>query len=126
MELTPPYGGCPFCQIAAGWIDAKILCTWMATTTPALAIEPLNPVTPGHALIIPMAHVPDFTTHPALSASLMGHAADYAAAVGGDMNLITSKGDAATQTVHHLHLHVVPRRPDDGLHLPWTNQGANL
>jgi histidine triad (HIT) family protein len=35
-------------------------------------------------------------------------------------NLITSKGSAATQTVFHLHVHLVPRQVDDGLPLPWT------
>lgn len=39
-------------------------------------------------------------------------------------NLITSKGDAATQSVLHLHVHVVPRQADDDLPLPWTPQHA--
>jgi histidine triad (HIT) family protein len=120
--LATPYNGCPFCQIAAGWLTAEVICSWMATTMPALAIRPLNPVTPGHMLVIPMAHVPDFTTRPEISAGLMAHAADLADAVGGDMNIISSKGPAATQTVFHLHLHLVPRTAVDGLALPWTNQ----
>ena len=37
-------------------------------------------------------------------------------------NLITSVGAAATQTVKHLHIHIVPRHEGDGLHLPWTEQ----
>lgn len=37
-------------------------------------------------------------------------------------NIITSRGSAATQTVYHLHLHVVPRREGDGLGLPWTDR----
>ena len=37
-----------------------------------------------------------------------------------DFNLITSAGSLATQTIGHLHVHIVPRRPGDGLHLPWT------
>ena len=35
------------------------------------------------------------------------------------MNLITSRGRAATQSVFHLHLHLVPRADNDGLALPW-------
>jgi diadenosine tetraphosphate (Ap4A) HIT family hydrolase len=46
----------------------------------------------------------------------------YAGRIGGDYNLITSSGSAATQTVPHMHIHYVPRRADDGLHLPWTGQ----
>ncbi|MYX67350.1 histidine triad (HIT) family protein [Streptomyces sp. KhCrAH-43] len=37
----------------------------------------------------------------------------------GPMNLITSKGREATQSVFHLHLHLVPRAAGDGLALPW-------
>lgn len=41
--------------------------------------------------------------------------------------IITSIGANATQTVRHTHLHVVPRRPGDGLALPWTHEcGDNL
>ncbi len=37
-------------------------------------------------------------------------------------NIITSLGREATQTVNHLHIHVVPRERNDGLRLPWTDQ----
>ncbi len=53
----------------------------------------------------------------------MRHAAELAAEVG-DCNVITSRGAAATQTVRHLHVHVVPRRQGDGILLPWTDPGA--
>ena len=49
----------------------------------------------------------------------MHRASELAADLGGDMNLITSKGRPATQSVFHLHLHLVPRKVDDGLALPW-------
>ena len=39
-----------------------------------------------------------------------------------DYNLITSAGIPATQSVLHLHIHIVPRYENDGLHLPWTDQ----
>ena len=87
-----------------------------------LVFEPLNPVTPGHLLVVPKTHVEDFASDPFVSAQAMGLAASIAAEQGGDFNLITSKGEAATQTVGHLHLHLVPRRAQDGLQLPWSNQ----
>jgi histidine triad (HIT) family protein len=86
-----------------------------------MAFVPLNPVTPGHVLVIPTIHVADFTTKPSVSAFVMHKAAELAADIG-PCNLITSKGREATQSVFHLHVHLVPRQLDDGLLLPWSNQ----
>lgn len=44
----------------------------------------------------------------------------FARMVGVDHNLIINQGPAASQTVEHLHVHYVPRRPNDGLKLPWS------
>lgn len=107
---------CPFCQrIAAGQYDYD--------DGDTVAFEPLNPVTPGHFLVIPRKHVTDAMAHP-LAASRAMH---FAAALAGLMeldacNFITSAGAPATQTVFHLHIHVVPRREGDRLALPWTSQ----
>jgi histidine triad (HIT) family protein len=110
---------CPFCEIIAGRAPAVILEEW----TGAMAIKPLNPVTPGHVLIIPKVHVADFAVSPLVSATVMEYAARFTVEWGvGDANVITSRGAAATQTVEHLHLHVIPRTVGDGLHLPWTGQ----
>lgn len=96
-------------------------------TYPYFVIEPLDPVTPGHLLVIPRAHVPDFRSHPRLLGAMMQSAADLAAngeVVGQSFtpgcNLIVSAGAAASQTVPHMHVHVVPRRDGDGLTLPWS------
>ena len=117
--------GCPFCAIVAGDAPAQIVARW----TDALAILPLNPVTPGHTLVIPRRHVADALEDPKLTGFLFQCAADLAqedmyadAQQRPDWNLLTSVGPAATQTVRHLHVHLVPRRPGDGLHLPWTGQ----
>jgi histidine triad (HIT) family protein len=107
---------CPFCKrIEAGQYDYESL--------GSVAFQPLNPVTPGHFLVVPRKHVADAFEVPRIT----GYAAQFAAALAKEMglescNLITSVGSAATQTVRHLHWHVVPRRALDGLHLPWTEQ----
>lgn len=106
---------CPFCAIVAGDAPATVLAVW----PDAVAIEPLNPVTPGHVLVIPREHVKDFAQDPFVTAAVMHRAAQHARTVGGEMNLITSRGEAATQSVFHLHVHLVPRREGDGLALPW-------
>jgi histidine triad (HIT) family protein len=110
-----PEQSCPFCEIVAGRASATVLCEW----SDAIMITPLDPVTIGHMLVIPKRHVPDFTSDPEVSASVMLHAARIMRGTDRHMNLITSKGRAATQSVFHLHLHLVPRAEGDGLALPW-------
>lgn len=99
-------------------------------------IEPLNPVTPGHLLVIPRVHVADFRVDPWLLAATMQAAAVVAADTAADevvqegrpplpgCNLIVSAGAEATQTVPHVHVHVIPRREGDGLLLPWSAPDA--
>lgn len=102
---------CPFCVMA----------TERPGDTDVMIVEPLNPVTLGHVMAVPRKHFADATADPAEAAKVFFVAATFVRG-GGDYNLITSIGKWATQTVHHFHLHLVPRREDDGLHLPWTNQ----
>lgn len=103
---------CPFCQIVAGTAPATIVREW----DDAMAIVPLKPVTEGHTLVIPYAHVRDLTHVPSVTGAVMARAAEIAIP---PCNIITSAGREATQSVFHLHLHIVPRREDDGLALPW-------
>lgn len=89
-----------------------------------LCMEPLNPVTKGHLIVFSAKHSIDFMDNVSITMAVMEQASKIAKKLGGDFNLITSKGKNATQSVFHLHLHVhlVPRSKDDGLKLPWTNQ----
>ncbi len=105
MEKKP----CPFCQMFEG------------KETDIIAITPLNPVVPSHVLIIPREHISDFSANPQVFADVAEYASMYAKG-RGDYNLITSKGKSATQSVFHLHVHLVPREEGDGLALPWTGQ----
>lgn len=109
-----PQSACPFCyRIAADDVEQD--------HGQVVAFTPLNPVTPGHLLVIPKIHVEAATVDPVITAETMRVASILAAHVG-DCNLITSVGLHATQTVYHLHIHIVPRRRGDGLTLPWTGQ----
>ena len=110
---------CPFCiRIAAN--------EYTLFDEHCVAFEPLNPVTPGHLLVVPRKHVPDAGSHPTTASRAMYFAAQLVGACGWaeSYNLITSAGSAATQTVGHLHIHIVPREDGDGLMLPWTAQKA--
>jgi histidine triad (HIT) family protein len=89
----------------------------------AVTFRPLNPVGPGHRLFVPKAHVADALEDPMVTAMTTRFACEWAAREGvGACNLITSRGPEATQSVYHLHLHLIPRLKDDGLALPWTGQ----
>lgn len=129
---------CPFCGYAG---PSPILFDFAGEV---IGFEPLYPVVKGHLLIVPRRHVEHFGEDPALSARVMECAAKIARGfdvhgdeygrvvtgprvagqrvlpVGESYNVITSVGAAATQTVKHLHVHLVPRREGDGLKLPWS------
>lgn len=117
---------CDFCAIAGGQNrSVEIVCEareW-------IAFFPLEPATPGHTLVIPRAHVSNlWQVKPSLAAELMdgvvrvGRAIDRALRPDG-MNLITSAGRVAEQTIFHVHLHVVPRWSQDGFGPIWPREG---
>lgn len=111
---------CPFCLIVAGKAEAEIIHRWQD----AIAIRPLNPVVDGHLIVISNSHVENALSYPFVTASTMQRAVELASIYGCDLNIITSVGAAATQTIKHLHIHIVPRFENDGLSLPWTGQAA--
>nr|WP_257003008.1 HIT domain-containing protein [Streptomyces sp. Alain-F2R5] len=63
---------------------------------------------PGHVFVQPRVHVEDAGTDWEVTAAVMRRAAELMAEHPA-ANLITSRGEAATQSVFHLHVHVVPR-----------------
>lgn len=90
-----------------------------------VTFEPLNPVVPGHLLVVPVEHVQDALSDTGITALTMLRAADVAKdRCLAPCNIMTSVGREATQSVFHLHIHIVPRRAGDGLMLPWTGQQA--
>jgi len=119
---------CPFCQIANGQ-DSTVLV--VAEAPEWVAFFPPEPATNGHTLIIPRVHVPDFW---ALEAHLACSLTQAAQQVGvalrriiqpEGLNLITSAGAAAEQTVFHVHLHVVPRWSSDGFGRIWPDSDVS-
>jgi histidine triad (HIT) family protein len=113
---------CEFCNIIHGNdTSAEIVCEGASW----LAFFPLNPATPGHTLVIPREHVRDLwhlqptQGNDLMSAAITVGRAIQSALTPGGMNLITSAGEAAEQTVFHLHLHLVPRWKMDGFGRIW-------
>lgn len=86
----------------------------------ALALVPLGPVVEdGHLLVIPRAHVADVAEDACVSAATMARAAQILADLDWSANVVTSRGSEATQSVFHLHLHIVRRVTGDAVSLPW-------
>ena len=96
-----------------------------------IAFMDINPVTPGHLLVVPRSHLPALAD---VSDGLGGHlfnvakrlaAALRASDVRADgINLFYADGEAALQEVFHAHLHVIPRYPEDGFTID-ANWGTN-
>lgn len=121
-----PEEECDFCAIARGEDQSvEVVCegeSW-------IAFFPPQPATPGHTLVIPRSHAPDlWSVEPEAAADLMAAVirvgrAIREAVVPEGMNLITSSGEAAEQTVYHAHLHLVPRWRADGFDEIWPPKG---
>jgi len=103
------------CRIASGDLDAEIL----ARTEGALAFLDHRPVFYGHALIAPLHHV---ETLPDLSPEALSPVMELVQRVAAAM--VTGLGaqgsfvgvnNMVSQSVPHLHVHVIPRTKGDGL-----------
>lgn len=112
---------CEFCKIVSRRTPAEVI----YETPTTLAFFPLKPATRGHTMVIPKQHVANFLdASPATMADLavvsshVGRAIDQVMQPDG-MNLITSAGEAASQSVMHLHVHLVPRWWDDTIGDIW-------
>lgn len=85
----------------------------------ALAFLDSRPLFPGHVLLVPREHVRDFPElPPPVVAPLFGTAQRLCRAVETAMNAegtFVAINNRVSQSVPHLHIHVVPRRKGDGL-----------
>jgi histidine triad (HIT) family protein len=106
---------CKFCVIAAGELDATIVHEGDAT----IAFLDNRPLFPGHVLLIPRDHhetIEDLP--PALVEPLFAEARRMAGAVRRAMaseGTFVALNNRVSQSVPHLHVHIVPRNRKDGL-----------
>jgi histidine triad (HIT) family protein len=108
-------GACTFCRIVKGELPASVV----LDTPDLLAFLDTKPVFHGHVLLVPKVHVTTYKELPAelvaefaLTAQRLEVAVETGLAVPGSMVLVNN---IVSQSVPHLHLHVIPRRPKDGL-----------
>ena len=113
--MAPAAAACTFCAIAAGDLPAAIV----LDDPDVLGFLDLRPVFPGHVLLVPRNHVETLPELPPDQLPvLFGAAQRVAAAVLPAMEsdgTFVAMNNRVSQSVPHLHVHVVPRRFKDGL-----------
>ncbi|MBM3665996.1 MAG: HIT family protein [Actinobacteria bacterium] len=108
-------GDCLFCRIAAGHEPAEVVYSDELT----LAFLDTRPLFHGHSLLIPRAHHETLADLPdELVAAVFANARLLSAAIPEAMERpgsFVALNNVVSQSVPHLHVHVVPRRKKDGL-----------
>jgi len=113
---------CPFCEIV-GRDDPDAREVYRDEFT--VAFFPTEPAVLGHTMVIPRAHVPDIWH---LEESQAEHLSVTTLRIAGairdslhpdGLNVIQSNGEAASQTVMHVHVHLVPRTTADRIGRIW-------
>jgi histidine triad (HIT) family protein len=106
---------CLFCQIASGALPAPIV----FEDDHSLALLDHRPLFPGHCLVIPRQHIETIGDLPArqigplfTAAQTLCLAVEEALGAEGSFLAVNNR---VSQSVPHLHIHVVPRRRKDGL-----------
>lgn len=113
---------CPFCAIVAGG-DPDVREVYR--NEHVVAFFPTEPAVIGHVLVVPKRHMEDiWGLEPEESAELSTAVLRLSTALRSallpeGLNVIQSNGEAATQTVPHLHVHLVPRRSGDAMGPIW-------
>ncbi|MDA8397322.1 MAG: HIT family protein [Actinomycetota bacterium] len=107
---------CIFCQIASGESGAEVV----HRDATRMVILDHAPLFPGHCLVFPIMHYNELADCPGEvlgSLSQLGQKVALAQreVLGCDGNFMATNA-VVSQSVPHLHLHVVPRRRKDGLH----------
>ncbi|MGW5189295.1 HIT family protein [Kribbella sp. NPDC004138] len=106
---------CLFCSIIAGTTPAQIV----LDTQDVVGFLDIRPVFKGHTLIVPRAHVPTMVEMTdEVMIPLFGAARSVASAVRTAFDAqgsFVAVNNVVSQSVPHLHVHVVPRTKGDGL-----------
>jgi histidine triad (HIT) family protein len=115
VTAPAPVAGCVFCAIAAGSIPASMV---MRDDDVAAFLD-ARPVFKGHVLVVPRVHTPTLLDMPAadlgtLFGSVQRIARAVEAGLGADGTFV-AMNNKVSQSVPHLHVHVVPRKKKDGL-----------
>ncbi len=120
---------CPFCNILSGNLEGTIIYQDEICT----AIMDIQPINPGHILVISNQHIPDLAgLPPDIGKQIFAVGQKLASALRRSsvqcegVNLFLADGKAAMQDVFHTHLHVIPRFEGDGFGFTFSPRYAEL
>ena len=118
--MPVPSSHCIFCDMIRGAAEVSVC----YEDDVALAFMDIQPVNPGHVLVVPREHFeslvdlpPDLGMHLFRVATRLGPVVRAVSHAEG-MNIVVNSGRAAGQDVFHYHVHLIPRREGDGFDVP--------
>ena len=115
MQPVPYRKDCKFCGIARREVDAHVV----YSDEDSVAFLDSRPLFPGHCLLIPVGHYETITDLPKnkvgpllVDTRLVAAAVQNGMMADGSFVAINNK---VSQSIPHLHIHIVPRKEKDGL-----------
>lgn len=115
---------CIFCKIASGQIPSHPI----YEDEDFKVIMDISPASRGHAIILPKNHAANLFELPEEDASKIMHIAKRCATAMqktlqfDGINILQNNGEAAGQTVFHLHVHLIPRYENDTVNIKWAHK----
>ncbi len=126
--MGPSSGHCIFCDLIRGAAEVSIV----YEDATAIAFLDIQPVNPGHVLVVPREHYEVLQDIPRRVGAHLYEVATrlipvvQASAGATDMNIVVNSGAAAGQNVMHYHIHLIPRRDGDGFDVPLPFPGSMM
>ena len=115
---------CIFCQIIKG----QLPCAKVYEDKRVISFLDINPVNPGHTLVVPKSHYETLFEIPAedlktctLIAQKVARAVFKGTGASG-LNLIQNNFRSAGQLIDHVHIHLIPRYPQDNFLTSWPGK----
>ena len=115
---------CIFCKI----VEGQIPCAKLMEDDHVISFLDINPINPGHALVVPKKHYPTLFEIPVeeleacIRASQKIAKAVFTAVGASGLNLLQNNFRSAGQLVDHVHFHLIPRDEGDGFLTSWPGR----
>ena len=125
--LKKQQGGCPFCMIGEGKIEAKKV----YEDDSLMGVLDIKPANKGHVVLFPKKH---YSVTGQMTDEEVNWMFNVANKLGGVVfegmkaegtNIILSQGGAAGQAVSHVVVHIIPRWKDDKVQINWEGAAVD-